>query len=124
MKIIGTVQQGKGEGKVLGFPTANLKAFKPFNLENGVYLAEAELSSAEATIQGKKYHTLAVRGVAKDLEVFLLDFEGNLYNQILEVEILKKMREIIRFDNKKELVKQIEGDIRSAKEYFNKNSKS
>ncbi|OGY88789.1 MAG: hypothetical protein A2927_01580 [Candidatus Komeilibacteria bacterium RIFCSPLOWO2_01_FULL_45_10] len=110
MRISGVVIKGLG----LGYKTANLRVANRTELNNladGVYLAKV-------FHQDKEYPALAIIGIQPDLEVFLLDFDGDLYNQILEVEILEKMREIIRFDNKKELVKQIEEDVEKAKKYF------
>jgi riboflavin kinase/FMN adenylyltransferase len=111
MKVIGKVIKGAG----LGYKTANLKIDNRAGLDDladGVYLARVNY-------QNNEYSAIAVKGIRPDLEVYLLDFEGDLYGQILEVEILKKMRELIKFDKEEELLKQINKDIREAKEYFN-----
>lgn len=111
MKILGIVVKGEG----LGFKTANLKADNQAELDDladGVYLAKVRY-------QNQDYQALAIKGIRPDIEVYLLDFEGDLYNQVLEVEILEKMREIVKFDEKEDLLKQIEEDVEEAREYFN-----
>src|SRR3989338_11434889 len=111
MKISGLVIKGKGEGVTLGFPTANLKITSPLALENGVY-------AAVTTLQGKSYQSLAVRGMAGDLEVYLLGFVGDLYDQKLEVELGVKISDLIEAVSRDELVAKIEADIERAKAYF------
>lgn len=111
MKVIGKVQKGRGKGKILGFPTANIKISEQFNLENGVYLAEV-------IFQDKKYKALAIRGVAKDLEVFILNFNKNLYSQKLTVAIGEKISEINQFKNQEQLIDKINSDILKAKKIW------
>lgn len=110
MKLTGKVIRGMG----LGYKTANLKidnAAQLDNLADGVYLARV-------SYQNNIYPAIAVKGIRPDLEVYLLDFEGDLYGQILEVDILEKMRELIKFEKEEELLKQINEDIREARNYF------
>jgi len=107
MKLTGRVIKGAG----LGIKTANLKVNGSFVLKSGVY-------SAKVFFQNKEYKALAIMGVRKDIEVYLLDFSGNLYNQILEVEIIKKIRNLIKFDKMENLLIQIKKDIEKAREYF------
>jgi len=107
MKLVGQVVKGEG----LGFKTANIKTSQPFKLESGVYLAKA-------FYKNKEYKALAIMGVRKDIEVYLLDFEGDLYNQILEVEILEKMRDLVQYNSEEGLKQKIEEDIEEARRYF------
>jgi len=111
MKITGIVVKGKGEGKYLGSPTANLKPNKALTLADGVYLAET-------VYKDKKYKSLAVIIAKRDLEVWFLDFNGNLYGQEIKVEIGKKISEIIKSDNRQGLIKKIESDIKKAKKIW------
>ncbi len=112
MKILGKVIKGKG----LGYKTANLK-IESRNLLNdladGVYLAKVFYKDI-------KYPAIAIKGVRQDLEVRLLDFEGDLYSQFLEVEILEKMRNLAEFNDKEKLFKKIDEDIKRAKELFHR----
>ncbi|MCX6786181.1 MAG: riboflavin kinase [Candidatus Komeilibacteria bacterium] len=111
MRIIGTVIRGKGEGRVLGFPTANLKINLPFILADGVYLAKIK-------VKDQKYRALAVKGMAQDLEVWLKDFSGDLYGQELAVEIGQKISELGTFTNQQELIAKIKADLKIAEKLW------
>jgi len=113
MKVTGKVVKGKGEGKGLGFPTANLKATQKFDLADGVYLAEVDR-------QGKKYQSIVIKGVTNDLEVWLKDCDEDLYDQELSVKVGEKISELQSFTNKVDLIKKIKEDIRKAEEFFKK----
>lgn len=57
-------------------------------------------------------------GMRVILEVHLFDFDGSLYGQHLEIEIIHKLREEIRYDTVDEMIEQIHRDIENAKQYF------
>ncbi|HLC64410.1 MAG TPA: riboflavin kinase [Patescibacteria group bacterium] len=110
MKILGKVIKGKG----LGYKTANLL------IEGRELLKEVPdgVFFAIVSYQDKDHPALAIKGMVGDLEVRLLDFEGNLYSQILAVEILEKLRDLMEFKSQEDLVDQIEEDIKKARQYF------
>ncbi|MBU1131026.1 riboflavin kinase [Patescibacteria group bacterium] len=108
MKIRGKVIKGAG----LGYKTANLKVDQRFDLADGVYLAKV-------IYQNKEYSAMAIMGIRQDIEIYLLDFDGDLYNQTLEVEVLDKMRDLVKYEKKEDLLKKIQEDVERAKEYFN-----
>jgi len=103
------VVKGVGRGKTLGFPTANLDAVG-IDLEYGVYLVEIG-------VRGKKYKGLLFFGKKQtfgepvSMEVFIKGFDGDIYGEIAAVEIIKKIREIKKFDNPQALQEQIARDV-------------
>lgn len=114
----GTVIRGDGEGMKLGYPTANLPPdlIATRGLERGVWYAGTEY-------QGAQYAGLVIVGVrGKDgkekLEVYLLDFSGDLYGKTLTVTVLEKLRDLVPFTDIPSLKKQIEADIAAARAYF------
>lgn len=115
----GVVVPGLGIGRKLGYPTANLKlSFVSHNtkLSFGVYVARVAR-------EDKTYNSVAVVGARQEhgsplVEVFLLDFDGDLYGKELTVEVLKKISELERFNNEEELARKIENDLRKARAYF------
>lgn len=111
MKISGIVVKGKGEGRILSFPTANIKADEPINLANGVYLAET-------VYQGKNYQSLVIIGINADFEVWLKGFSGDLYGQKLATEIGQKISEITPVDNQDDLIKKIKADVERAEKIW------
>jgi ADP-ribose pyrophosphatase YjhB (NUDIX family) len=106
----GKVIRGKGRGKALGFPTANLDV-PGIKLAHGVYLAEAKVS-------GQKYQGLIFFGPKEtfgeppSLEIFIKGLTVDIYGQTVAVRIIKKIRDVKKFDNPLELRKQIERDAR------------
>jgi len=118
MKISGIVVKGKSEGRILGFPTANVKSEALVNLANGVYLAET-------VYQGKNYQSLAVIGVLKpedsfgaNLEVWLDGFAGDLYGQQLIVEVGQKISDLVKVNSQEELIKKIKADVEKAEKLW------
>jgi len=111
-----TVERGADRGKTLGFPTANLK-ITPNKLlpANGVYAVRVDLEGAEyqgalnlgfrPTFGG---HTLTV-------EVFLLDYQGDLYGRLLTVFFVQRLRGERRFASVTALQHQITRDVENAR---------
>lgn len=103
LKVRGKVVSGQKEGRKLGFPTANLNFSD--KVESGVYRGIVEF-------EGQKYKA-GVIYFAKEhlLEAHLLDFSGDLYEKEIEVEIIEKIRDIVKFKNSEELIEQIKKDL-------------
>lgn len=109
MKITGTVIHGDGYGRKLGYPTANISLDKPLS---GVF-------AGTATFKDKTYPAAIFASTRRPiLEVHLLDFDGDLYGKILQVEINKKLREEKKFDEEAPLRAAIEGDIDAVRAHF------
>jgi riboflavin kinase/FMN adenylyltransferase len=53
------------------------------------------------------------------VEIYLLDWSGDLYGKEIEVKVLEKIRDIVNFKNTEDLIKQIQEDVKKAREYFN-----
>src|SRR5437667_4610526 len=116
--ILGTVKAGDKLGKKLGYPTANLSAHSEQFPPNGVYLAEA-------WIHGVLYHGVVNLGYRptvssgkseRVLEVYLLDFDRDIYGEDVEVRFARYLRPEQKFDSMEALVRQIELDVQQARE--------
>jgi riboflavin kinase/FMN adenylyltransferase len=116
--ILGTVTHGDNLGKKIGFPTANLSAHSEQFPPNGVYLAQA-------WINGVLYHgvinlgyrpTVSSGKSERVLEIYLLDFDRDIYGEDVEVRFVRYLRPERKFDNMKSLAQQIELDVRQARE--------
>ena len=112
MKFSGIVKKYLGRGKELGFPTANLEA--PKNLPDGLYLGWANELRALIFIGPNKTFGETKRRA----EVYILDFDQDLYGQKLEVETIKKIRDVIKFDSKEALIEQMKIDEEVARGFF------
>lgn len=113
-----TVEPGDQKGRLLGFQTANLKVHTMCLPPLGVYIVRAE-------VQGKCHLGVANLGQAPTLhanrppilEVHLIDFQGELYHQEIEVFFLKFLRHEKRFDSIEALKNQIQEDVGRARAY-------
>ncbi|MCX8082259.1 MAG: bifunctional riboflavin kinase/FAD synthetase [bacterium] len=111
--ISGKVIKGKGIGRKLGFPTANLFLQNSVCIANGVY--------AGWTLYNRKiYKSAIVTGISptfndntEKFEVFLIDFPftKKIYNQKLRVFLYKKLRAQRKFEDELQLQRQIRKDI-------------
>ena len=113
--VSGVVEHGNAIGTTLGFPTANIR------LNSAKQLPASGVYSVVAQVNGVEYKALANIGtnptVGNDhlsLEVHLLDFQGDLYDQPLTIFFLHFLREEKKFASLDELKKQITEDIREA----------
>ncbi|MEM8945324.1 MAG: bifunctional riboflavin kinase/FAD synthetase [Planctomycetota bacterium] len=115
-RIRGMVTHGAGRGAKLGFPTANLEAVDTLLPSEGVYAGRAWLEGQPlpAAIHLGPNPTFG-EGHVK-VEVHLIDYHDSLYGQPLEVEFLKRLRGIVKFDDQQSLVTQLNNDIAKARE--------
>ena len=111
--ISGVVEHGNAIGATLGFPTANIR------LDSAKQLPAVGVYSVVAQVNGVEYKALANIGtnptVGNDhlsLEVHLLDFQGDLYDQSLSISFLHFLREEKKFASLDELKSQIAEDVK------------
>ena len=111
--VSGTVRKGRGDGRDFGFRTANLHLAQQLRcLADGVY-------AAYAAIGGKRYKAAVGNGIAPtfadesqaNVEVHILDFEGDLYGRIIEVEFVAWLRPMMTFPSVDELIQTVLGNI-------------
>lgn len=119
--LSGTVIQGSQVGRRLGFPTANLDVRPMVVPPHGVYAAHAKLAggvSYRAVVNIGLRPTLASPVPALHFEAHLLDFEGDLYGQELEISFVGKLRDEQKFSSLQALSEQIGRDVAAARRYF------
>jgi riboflavin kinase/FMN adenylyltransferase len=116
--ILGTVVPGGKIGKKLGYPTANLSAHSEQFPPNGVYFAEATLDGlVYPGVVNLGYRPTVSSGKSERiLEIHLLDFDREIYGKDLEVRFVRYLRPEKKFENVDALVRQIEFDVRRARE--------
>jgi riboflavin kinase/FMN adenylyltransferase len=110
-RMTGTVIVGEQRGRTLGFPTANLAEVQTILPKQGIY-------ATRTWIDDKPYGSTTHIGTnptfnvaLPKIEVFVHDFEGNLYGRQLEVDFLTFLREPVRFDSVESLVRQMRADV-------------
>ena len=117
----GTIVSGYQVGRKIGFPTANLRVDFPNKLipSIGVY-------SVYVSVNGQQYkgmlnigHRPTINnGTDLSIEVHILDFEGDIYNQQVRIEFIGFLRPEIKFDSIDELVLQIQKDKEEAIQFL------
>lgn len=106
-RLLGTVVQGLARGRAFGFPTANLALSNPHQLipRDGIYLSRVHLEDAVLfglTNIGSS-PTVKHTGII-EIETFVIDYDGDLYDSKMQVELLKYLREEKMFANTDELI--------------------
>ncbi|MBQ2753966.1 MAG: riboflavin biosynthesis protein RibF, partial [Clostridia bacterium] len=112
--VTGVVEKGDKIGITLGFPTANIVPDSIIAGE-GVYLTYT-------TVDGKRYKSVTnvggkptIRGGVNRVETHIIDYSGDAYGKEIKVEFIKKIRDIIKFENTDSLKSQLKNDVNIAK---------
>jgi riboflavin kinase/FMN adenylyltransferase len=113
-QLCGEVAHGDERGRELGFPTANLVPDDKFACPgHGVYACIAstpEIAAQPAAVSIGVRPTFQT-GRGELIEAYLLDFEGDLYGQVLCLEFLARLRGERRFESPEALVEQMHRDV-------------
>jgi len=110
----GPVTEGDERGRKLGFPTANLVPSDELVCPgHGVYAAFANGQPAAVNV-GVRPTFETGRGVL--VEAHLIDFEGDLYGQVLRIAFIARLRGERRFPSVEELIAQMHRDVEAARE--------
>ena len=110
-RIRGEVVRGEMRGQELGFPTANIERIDTLLPDEGIYAATvcraATSYPAAVSIGGNPTFDEEILKV----EAHLIGYEGSLYDELIEVDFLARLRDIKRFDSPHELVTQMREDV-------------
>ncbi|WP_040980191.1 bifunctional riboflavin kinase/FAD synthetase [Oceanobacillus jeddahense] len=120
-KTTGLVVKGASRGRELGYPTANLAISKDALLpKQGVYATrvyyKGEVYGGMANIGTNPTFTDEIEDMS--VEVFLFDFDGDLYGEELMIEWLSYTREEIKFDSKEALIERMQQDEQEIRAYL------
>ena len=115
-RLPGTVVHGMARGKLLGFPTANIRPDKSLIPAYGVYATNIYLDGKRYTGATNIGNNPTFGDEGTSIEAFLFDFKGDLYSRQMTIEFIDRLRTEIKFDGKEKLIKQIDKDCRKASE--------
>lgn len=108
--IHGTVIHGLGNGRRLGFPTANILTDSPIQINKGVY-------AVRVLVDGQHYKGMLYVGTRPTLkldtltyEIHIFNFRRKIYHERIAFSIVAKIRDEKRFQSTEELVRAIEAD--------------
>jgi riboflavin kinase/FMN adenylyltransferase len=117
--VCGPVIHGSGIGAQIGFRTANVDS-------NGILLPPRGVYAVEVKWKNQAWVGVANIGVrptvqeldTERLEVHILDFQTDIYDSVIEVVFMEKLREEVRFPDKTSLEKQIRKDVENVRMKF------
>lgn len=114
--ISGDVVKGKGIGKTLSFPTANIHVNESYKLipRDGVYVVKSKFNDLPIYGMMNIGTNPTVGGRSRSIEVHFFDFNENLYDQTLSIEFLNFIRKERKFENLDALKTQLQKDKNSA----------
>lgn len=118
--LSGIVERGRGIGKTIGYPTANIKVQETYKLipAGGIYIVRIYF-------EGNSYNGMmsigtnpTVGGTSETLEVNIFNFNEDIYGSTIKVEFLKRIRAEEKFDSIDSLKAKIANDQLEAERYF------
>lgn len=110
-RVTGVVTTGAKRGRKIGFPTANLERVETLLPGNGVYAVRVEAAGGSHVGAAHVGPNATFGENARKVEVYLLDFSGDLYGQTLAVDFVARVRGTEKFDGVDALVSQMHRDM-------------
>jgi riboflavin kinase/FMN adenylyltransferase len=118
--VTGEVIHGEKRGRDLGYPTANIRLDKNCGLKHGIYAVRVGRGEGKDAVRLDGVASFGRRPTfdngAPLLEIFLFDFDGDLYGSSLDVAFIGFLRDELKFDSVEALVRQMNDDSARARE--------
>ena len=110
--LTGTIISGKGLGKTMDFPTANLHVAEDYKLipKIGSYVIKTRIQSTTYYGMMNIGTNPTVEDKGWSIEMHLFDYEGSLYGEYVQVELLDRLRDERKFDSLDSLKQQLQRD--------------
>ena len=126
-RLIGQIVTGKGKGRELGFPTANLQPAEQLVPAGGVYAGTVEISDSAGKVCKANQNLPAVFSISRPsiyssencqlIEAHLLEENvGKLYGKWMDMDFVKRIRDQRKFKTASDLSAQIARDLKKAKQ--------
>ncbi|SDS28539.1 bifunctional riboflavin kinase/FAD synthetase [Gramella sp. MAR_2010_147] len=119
----GTIVKGRGIGKDLGFPTANLEIAEDYKLipKNGVYVVQTRIDGVDVRGMMNIGTNPTVGGKEKTIESYFFDLDQDLYGKEIELELLVRIRDEKKFSSVDDLKIAMRQDQAFSKQYLKDN---
>ncbi|MBN2216648.1 MAG: riboflavin biosynthesis protein RibF [Pirellulales bacterium] len=115
-RVRGMVVRGEGRGRRLGYPTANLDRIDTLVPGEGIYAGRAWADGRVWPAAVSIGPNVTFGENIPKVEAYLLGYEGTLYDRLVEVDFLARVRDIERFGSADALVAQMGRDVRIVQE--------
>ncbi len=114
--LTGKVVKGRGVGKQLGFPTANIEVKEDYKIipKQGSYVVSAVFKGVKVYGMMNIGMNPTVNGDRQTIEVCFFDFSANLYGEIIQVALLNRIRDEVKFKSVDDLKAQLAKDKETA----------
>ncbi|MFW6131591.1 MAG: bifunctional riboflavin kinase/FAD synthetase [Candidatus Aminicenantaceae bacterium] len=116
-EITGQVIKGSLKGRTLGFPTANIQTENDI-IPSGVFLTYVEIEKSFYPSLTNIGSCPTLKSPGTYIESHILHFHSSLYEKLIKVQFIKKIRDEIKFKNSEALVTQLKKDLKTAMNYF------
>jgi riboflavin kinase/FMN adenylyltransferase len=117
--VEGRVERGAERGHKLGFPTANLHPHNRVIPRNGVYVTGTLIDGQwRRSVTNVGLRPTFADAVEPSVETFVLNWDGDLYGDVVRVRFLYRLRDERKFNSLDELKRQITRDVERANNYF------
>jgi riboflavin kinase/FMN adenylyltransferase len=117
--VEGQVVHGAERGRILGFPTANLKPHNRVIPCPGVYVTATLIEGQwRRSVTNIGTRPTFENDLEPSVETFVLDWQGDLYGDVVRVRFLRRLRDEKKFSGLEELQRQIGYDLTRARRYF------
>ena len=122
-ELSGIVIKGEQLGRTIGFPTANLDLKDSTKLipANGVYAVKVQLNNEEKSFNGMMnigFRPTVSEAKKQSIEIYLFDFQADIYDSHLKVSLYKRIRTEEKFVNLATLKSQLSKDEAVVRSYF------
>ncbi|WP_298508099.1 bifunctional riboflavin kinase/FAD synthetase [uncultured Kordia sp.] len=110
--LTGTVISGKGLGNTINFPTANIHIKEDYKLvpKQGVYFVKSELDGNTVFGMMNIGTNPTVKGTSETIEVHFFDFDRDIYEEKIQIRLIKRLRDEQKFDSIEALQAQLHKD--------------
>ena len=116
--VRGEVVKGDQRGRELGYPTANVGLGETIHPAYGIYAARVQITGEDEWFDAAV--NVGIRPMFEvpvaQVEAHILDFDRDIYGEILRVRLVKRLRGEAKFDSLEDLIEQIEKDCVQARE--------
>lgn len=110
--LTGTIIKGRGIGRQLGFPTANLHIEETYKLipKNGVYVVQSNIDGNTIFGMMNIGFNPTVNGKKKTIEIHFFDFDQDIYDKKLQIDLIDRLRDEYKFESVEALKEQLAKD--------------
>lgn len=117
--VSGTVVAGKKIGRTIGYPTANIDV-DPIKLlpKNGAYIVDVELNGQMHKGMLSIGTNPTVNGTKKTTEVYILDFDQDIYGENITVYFRDYLHDEIKFESLEKLIERLDEDKQLTIDFF------